>query len=200
MFDWILDAIESAGSLGIFVLMLVENLFPPIPSELIMPLAGFHCANGTLGLVETLVAGTLGSVAGALPWYYSGRVFGRERLEYLADRHGAWLALDRSDVQRAYRWFQIHGWIAVLLGRLVPLVRTVISAPAGLARMRMSAFLMLTTLGSLVWVSALTAAGYLLKDQYARVEHWVGPISKLVVLVIVALYVYRIVTVRWRQR
>ncbi|MFM2043624.1 MAG: hypothetical protein RLY86_2200 [Pseudomonadota bacterium] len=192
MFDWILSVIQEAGYLGLLALMFLENLFPPIPSELIMPLAGFLAARGEMNPVLVVLVGTAGSVLGALPWYWVGRGIGRERVLWLIDRFGFWLTLSREEVERADDWFQRRGWTAVLLGRLVPAVRTLISVPAGLARMGMPLFLILTTLGSLVWSTALVAAGYLLESQYRVVESFINPVSKGIVILIVGIYVYRV--------
>lgn len=192
MFEWILRVIEQAGYLGVFALMLLENLFPPIPSEMIMPLVGFQAASGLMNPYLAVAMGVLGSVAGALPWYAAGRIFGKHRLEAMADRFGLWLGLDGEDIRRAERWFMRYGWAATLFGRVIPLIRTLISVPAGLARMPLAPFLALTTLGSLAWVGALTAAGYLLKDQYVKVEAWVDPLSKLVLVAIVLTYLVRV--------
>ncbi|MFC7335343.1 DedA family protein [Rhodocista pekingensis] len=194
MFDWILDVITSAGYLGLMALMFLENLFPPIPSELIMPLAGFLAARGEMDPVLVVLTGTLGSVLGALPWYWVGRRFGRDRLDRLVERHGVWLTMEPCDVARAHDWFRRRGWRAVLFGRLVPAVRTLISVPAGLARMRLLPFLALTTAGSLAWVTVLTGAGYLLQDQYQRVEAVVNPVSTAVIAGILLLYVWRVGT------
>lgn len=192
MFDWILEVIASAGYLGLLALMFLENLFPPIPSELIMPLAGFLAARGEMDPLLVVLTGTAGSVLGALPWYWVGRRFGRDRLTRLAERHGVWLTLEPEEVDRAYDWFRRRGWRAVLFGRLVPGVRTLISVPAGLARMRLLPFLALTTAGSLAWITLLTAAGYLLQDQYHRVESVIDPASTAVFASILLFYAWRV--------
>lgn len=193
MFDTIVDIVERSGYLGIFLLMLAENVFPPIPSELIMPLAGFVAAEGGLHLAAVIAAGTAGSVAGALPWYYAGMLFGRERIERLAARHGRWLTVSPADVGTASAWFARHGAAVVFFGRLVPAIRTLISVPAGVVRMPLLPFLAYSTIGSLIWTSLLALAGYLLQAQYAQVEHYVEPVSKGVLVLVLAVYVYRFV-------
>lgn len=195
MFDWVVSLLEHGGYLGIFLLMLAENLFPPIPSELVMPLAGFLAAQGALSLPGAIVVGTAGSVAGALFWYWVGRSFGEARLRRLAGRHGRWLTVSPSDVDAATLWFERKGGRIVFLGRMVPAIRTLISIPAGVARMPLVPFLTLTTLGSLLWTGALAVAGYLLQGQYARVEAWVNPVSTLVVVLLVLWYLARLVHV-----
>lgn len=194
MFDWIVDVLAQAGYLGVALLMLAENLFPPIPSELIMPLAGFVAARGDMSLVGVIAAGTLGSVLGALPWYWAGRKFGPERLKRLAGRHGRWLTVSPGEVDRARKWFDRRGRVGVLLGRLVPAVRTLISVPAGLAAMPMLPFLIYSTIGTLAWTTLLAVAGYWLQDRYEQVSAYLDPVSKGIVGLIVLTYLYRVVT------
>jgi membrane protein DedA with SNARE-associated domain/uncharacterized membrane protein YkvA (DUF1232 family) len=192
LFDWITGIVSQYGYPGIALLMLGENVFPPIPSELIMPLAGFVAAKGELDPVLVVLAGTLGSVAGALPWYGAGRWLGEERMCRLAARHGRWLTLDDKDLGKAIRWFERHGRIAVLLGRLVPTVRTLISLPAGMARMPLMPFLLYSTVGSLLWTAALAAAGYLLEANYGLVGDYLDRVSKIIVGLIVLAYLWRL--------
>ena len=196
MFDWVLSVIEGWGYPGIFALMLLENLFPPIPSEVIMPLAGYLAASGTLSLLPTVIAGTLGSVVGTSLWFVVGWWIGAERLKRWAARFGRLMVLSPSDIDTAQRWFDRHGAAAVLIGRLIPAVRTLISVPAGIARMPLGRFLAFTTLGSLVWTGVLTAAGLALHANYTRVADVIDPLSKLVVAAVVLVYLYRVIT--WR--
>jgi membrane protein DedA with SNARE-associated domain len=194
LFDWITNVVSEYGYPGIVLLMLGENIFPPIPSELIMPLAGFVAAQGQLNPVLVVLAGTLGSVLGALPWYYAGKWLGEERICALAARHGRWLTLDDKDIGTAIRWFERHGRMAVLLGRLIPTVRTLISVPAGLARMPLTPFLLCTSLGSLVWTAALAGAGYLLDANYHLVGDYLDQASKIIIGLIVLTYLWRLVS------
>ncbi len=136
-----------------------------------MPLAGFEAASGRLSFWAIVIAGTLGSMLGAVLWYAVGRVFGMTRFLSLIDRYGFWLTISRDEAERALAWFARWGMAAVFLGRLVPGVRTLISVPAGLAAMPLPLFLAVTALGSLVWVMLLTLAGYLLEANYERVAH-----------------------------
>jgi membrane protein DedA with SNARE-associated domain len=193
LFDWITRVVSESGYPGIVALMFAENIFPPIPSELIMPLAGFVAAQGKLNPVLVVLAGTLGSVLGALPWYYLGLWLGRERICALAARHGRWLTLDERDVGKAIDWFEKHGGKAVLLGRLVPTVRTLISVPAGMARMPLLPFLAYSATGTLIWTALLTAAGYLLKSEYQVVGRYVDGASKIIIGLIVLTYLYRLI-------
>ena len=195
---WITEFIGRAGYFGVAVLMIAENVFPPIPSELVMPFAGFSAARGALGLPGAVVAGTLGSVLGALPWYAAGRWVGEERLERFAARHGRWLTLTPADVAGAQRWFGRHCGKGVLLGRLIPAVRTLISVPAGVARMSLVRFLALSAAGSLLWTGALAGLGYALGAQYGRIAGVLGPIANAVVGMLACAYLYRVV--RWAPR
>lgn len=196
MFETIAALIDRTGYAGIALLMLAENLFPPLPSELIMPLAGFVAADGRLSLVGVIVAGACGSVAGALPWYYVGRRVGLARLQRWAARHGRWLTLDPVQIEHVHDWFERHCGKAVLIGRLVPAVRTLISVPAGLFGMSLRRFLLYTTVGSLAWSSALAFAGHALRGEYAAVANWLDPVTNAVVGALVLTYLYRVVT--WR--
>ena len=196
MFDLVTALIARTGSLGVALLMLAENVFPPIPSELIMPLAGFEAARGEFSLVAVLVAGVAGSLAGALMWYGIGAWIGAERLRLWAGRHGRWLTLSPADVDRASAWFLRRGRVAVLVGRLVPGVRTLISVPAGMAAMPLGAFLVWSAAGTVLRTGALTAAGYLLEDQYTHVAAWLDPVSNAVVAALVLGYFYRVATFR----
>lgn len=197
MIDWITTLIDDSGPLGVALLMFLENVFPPIPSELIMPLAGFNAAMGRMSLVAVIIAGTLGSLAGALVWYWVGRFIGAERIRHVAARHGRWITVSPRDVDAAQAWFDRHGTKAVLLGRLVPAVRTLISIPAGLAHMPLLPFIIWSAIGSLFWTTFLTLSGYFLRDAYEKVEVWVDPLSTVVVVVVVAIWLWRVIT--WRN-
>jgi membrane protein DedA with SNARE-associated domain len=198
VFSWIAQLIEKTGYLGVALLMFLENVFPPLPSELIMPMAGFTAARGELRFVGIVLAGTAGSVAGALLWYYVGTLVTAQRLEAWAERHGRWLTLKPGDVAKASAWFGKHGGKAVFLGRLVPTVRTLISVPAGIFGMGRRTFILLTVLGSGIWSTALTAAGYLLEDRYEQVGRYLNPVATGVFAIIVLVYLYRLIA--WRRR
>jgi len=176
---------QSMGYLGIGLLMFLENLFPPIPSELIMPLAGFTASKGDMQLSLAIAAGTIGTVLGALPWYYAGKLLSEERLRDLADKYGKWIAVSGADIDKANRWFTRHGNKAVFLCRLVPGVRTLISLPAGINNMPLIPFLAYSTGGTILWVSFLTLAGYKLAENYERVDEYLAPVSKIVVVIVV---------------
>jgi membrane protein DedA with SNARE-associated domain len=197
--DWIQSLMQDLGYAGIVLLMTLENVFPPIPSEVVMPFAGYTSANGDLHIVGVILAGTLGSVLGALPLYYIGVAVGQERLEAWAKRHGAWLTLSAKEVRRAHRWFEEHGTKTVFLCRFVPGVRSLISIPAGVVRMPMWRFLLWTALGTGIWAGGLAWIGRALGSNYDQVERYVDPILYVVIGVFVIWYVARLVQQRRRR-
>ncbi len=186
MLDWIASVMETLGYAGVAFLMFLENVFPPIPSELIMPLAGFSAARTELSLWWMIVAGTLGSVAGQYPLYYLGKKLGKERLVRWADRHGKWFTLSGRDIERASDWFEKRGPWTVALCRLVPGLRSFISIPAGINRMNLGLFTLYSIGGIAIWSAALAVAGYLLGDNYDKVESALGPVTWIVVGLLVA--------------
>lgn len=196
MFDWVLSVIESWGYSGIFLLMVAEHLFPPIPSEVIMPLAGYLAASGKLSLLPTVIAGTLGSVVGTSAWFVIGWWIGAARLKRWAARHGRLMTLSPGDIDLAQAWFDRRGGAAVFLGRMIPAVRTLISVPAGIARMSLWRFFAFTVLGSLLWTLILTLSGLVLQANFHLVEEVIDPLSKIVVVTVVLVYIYRVAT--WR--
>ncbi|MDO4245017.1 MAG: DedA family protein [Deinococcus sp.] len=185
MTEWIQNLMDSMGYLGILLLMILENVFPPIPSELIMPSAGFAAARGDMTLGMVILMGTLGSVIGTLPLYYIGRAFGEDKLVAWADKHGKWLTLSGKDIKKADDWFDRHGTKAVLFGRMVPGIRSLLSLPAGMSEMPLPKFLIYSAIGSALWSAALAYAGYALGENYDRVEQYVGPASKIILGVVV---------------
>lgn len=168
------------GYLGIALLMFLENVFPPIPSELIMPFAGFAAARGQLTYLGVVIAGTLGAVLGQLPIYYLGRWLGFDRTRRFVERRGKWLLLEPADLDRAMDWFRRRGGAAVFLCRLVPGIRSLISLPAGAARMGLPRFLGFSALGIGLWSAALAWAGLVLGQNYRTVERYLGPVTYIV--------------------
>ena len=189
MQEWILNTMNSLGYLGIGLLMFAENLFPPIPSELIMPLAGFTVAKGGMNFTLAVLAGVVGTILGALPWYYAGKLVGEERLKHLADKYGKWITVSSEDIDKATRWFNRYGNKAVLFGRLVPGIRTLISLPAGLSEMPIVPFLIYSTLGTTAWVMLLTFLGFMLGENYELVDEYLGPVSKIVLLILIVAFI-----------
>lgn len=174
---WAIDLMEKLGAPGAGLAVALENLFPPLPSEVILPLAGFAANRGDLGLISAILFTTLGSVVGALALYGVGAALGRQRTRSLIGR----LPLVKlDDVDKAEEWFNRHGAKAVLIGRLVPVVRSMISVPAGVERMTMPLFLALTALGSGIWNTALIVAGYALGEKWHVVESSIGVLQWVV--------------------
>ncbi len=197
MAEWILGFMNSLGYPGIVLLMIAENLFPPLPSELILPAAGFAAAQGKLNLMGVVLAGALGSVLGTLPLYYLGRIVNEERLVVWADRYGRWLTLRGKDIRKADDWFDRHGPKAVLFGRMIPGIRSLLSLPAGMSEMPLPSFLIYSAIGSGLWATLLAGAGYMLGNNYEVVEQYVGPIGTGVVALLV---VSSVVWIVWRRR
>jgi membrane protein DedA with SNARE-associated domain len=200
MASWIESVINTMGVWGIALLMFLENVFPPIPSELIMALAGFAASRGEASIFMVIVAGVAGSLAGALFWYLVGRLYDHERVKCLADRYGRWLTLDRRDIERADDWFDRYGHWAVLFGRVIPTVRTLVSVPAGLSEMPLARFLIFTSLGTTLWTTFLALLGLWLGSDYQQVQYWMDPVSTLVVVAIVVVYLWRFITFPKRRR
>ena len=176
--QWVLDVIEALGYVGLALLLVAENLFPPIPSEVVLPLAGFLVGRGDLSLWGALFAATFGSVAGALVLYAMGRWGGRP----LVLRYGRWLRVDEEGLGRAEKWFYSYGDWVVLFARVVPVARSIVSIPAGTMKMGIVRFLVLTTLGSAAWNGLLIGAGVALGANWQRVQHWIGSYSDVVLI------------------
>ena len=196
MSRWVMDVMQSGGYFGLVFLMVLENVFPPIPSELILPLAGYMASQDELNLWGVVAAGTLGSVLGALPLYWVGRKYGQERLCRFAGKHGRWLALSPDDITRASRWFDRYGLWTVFLCRLIPGLRSLISIPAGIRRMPMATFLACTALGTALWSALLALAGWWLGNNFDQVSKWLDPVVYIVLGTIVLAYLWRV----WKHR
>ncbi|MFB7374963.1 DedA family protein [Streptomyces sp. NPDC056222] len=179
METWINDLMDTLGAPGAGIAVALENLFPPIPSEVILPLAGFASASGRMDLLAALLWTTAGSVIGALALYGVGALLGRERTVAIAAK----LPLVKvADIERTEAWFARHGTKAVFFGRMVPIFRSLISVPAGIERMPLPVFLVLTTLGSAIWNTAFVLAGYALGDNWEQVTGYVSVYSKAVLV------------------
>ena len=175
---WVTDLMDRLGAPGAGLAVALENLFPPIPSEVILPLAGFAAGQGRMSLFAVLAWTTLGSVLGAVALYHVGAVLGPDRVRAIAER----LPLVKvADVDRTEEWFARHGVKAVLLGRMIPIFRSLISVPAGVQRMPMPTFLLFTTLGSLIWNTVFVLAGYLLGENWHAVEAYAGIFQYVVI-------------------
>ena len=191
MDEWLLEIISNAGYVGLALLMLLENVIPVIPSELILPFAGYLVAREELTMSSVIVSATVGSASGATVWFVLGRRWGKRGVHRFVAQHGKWLLLDQDDVARAEAWFARHQKSATFFGRLLPGVRALISVPAGVARMRTPLFLAFTIAGTAIWTVALTVAGYLLADAYERARDVIGPIGTILFVGFVAMLVIR---------
>jgi membrane protein DedA with SNARE-associated domain len=169
---WVTGLIEAFGYPGLAVVLALESVFPPIPSEAVLPLAGFLVGQGRMGFVGAVIAATVGAVVGALILYWLGAALGERRVRALVERHGRWLFLSTEDLDRAQDWFDRHGGAAVFIGRLAPLVRSLVSVPAGVARMPLPAFVAYTALGSALWNTVLIGAGWALGESWGVVQQY----------------------------
>lgn len=198
MTDWVIELVDQTGYIGVFFLMLAETVFPPIPSEVIMPIAGVAAARGSMTLGGVIASGTAGAMLGNFFWYLLARVIGMERFQPFIARYGRWLTMDWGDVVKAEKLFGKYGSVFVFIGRMLPTVRSLVSVPAGLLRMRLKSFVLWSTIGTAGWSSGLAIAGYLLGRQFQEVEKILGPLSTAIIAAIVLTYVWRQAT--WRGR
>lgn len=197
--DWITqlvtDIVQALGYLGVAFLVALENVFPPIPSEVILPLAGFVAGEGEASLPGMIAAATVGSVVGAWVLYGLSAAIGPDRLHAFVVRNGRWFGVKERDLVRAEDWFDRRSGTAVLIGRCVPLIRSVVSIPAGFRRMPLLRFTAFTALGSLIWNTALIGAGAILGDRWEQVGDVVGLLQGVVIVAIVGGVLY----VLWRK-
>lgn len=198
MTNFILDMIEGWGYLGIAVLMFLENVFPPIPSEVIMGLGGIAVAQGRFDFWTLVSVAVAGTVLGNYVWFGIGRWIGYERLKPLVDRYGRWLTLNWEEVEKLHDWFIRYGSGIVFFMRFMPVARTMVSLPAGMVGMSQVKFLIWTAAGSAVWIIALAGAGTWFGRRFAQIEHLIGPVALVVIAAVIALYIYRVVT--WKPR
>lgn len=194
MAEWVIRLIEQTGYLGIGFLMLAETVFPPIPSEVIMSVAGLQAAKGDLWLPFVILSGTAGAMFGNLFWYFVARALGLERFHPFINRWGRWLTIDWHEVKRADKWFRIHGNAFVGFGRIVPTIRSLVSVPAGFLHMSLKSFTLWSTLGTGVWTAMLAIVGWTMGKQYGDVDAILGPVSNIVILLLVFFYLWRVVT------
>ena len=210
--NWVQDVINQFGYFGVALLVVIENVFPPIPSEIVLPFAGFVAQQGASAVNATadaaqsdttvigmMIAATVGSVVGALILYFVSAAIGPERLRGFVERFGKWFGVKSSDLVRAEEWFDRRSVVAVLVGRCVPLIRSIVSIPAGFRRMKLTSFVVLTAIGSAVWTIALIGAGAVLGDQWERVGEYVGVFQWLVIAAVLVLLV-RFVVSRLKKR
>lgn len=194
--NWAADVIESLGYAGVTMLIILENVFPPIPSEAILPLAGFLAGQGRMWLPAVILAATLGAVIGALILYFVGHWFGDARLRSLIRRYGRWAGVTEADLDKANGWFDRHGGKAVMICRMVPIVRSLVSLPAGLRTMNLGAFMIYTAIGSGLWNSILILAGWWLGDNWEEVGHYVDYLEYPVIVAIIVAVLWFI----WKRK
>jgi membrane protein DedA with SNARE-associated domain len=196
MSDWVVRLIDQSGYLGIGFLMFLETIFPPIPSEVIMPVAGVAAGQGKLHYGLVVASGTAGAMLGNIVWYLAARALGVDRLHPFIDRWGRWLTITWPEVQRADIWFRRNGVFFVFLGRMLPTVRSLVSVPAGLLHMRFRNFLIASTIGTAGWTALLAGAGFKLGENYSGIDSLLGPASNAILIVLAAGYVWRVWTHR----
>jgi len=192
--DWIIHLIEDAGYLGVGFLMFLETVFPPIPSEVIMSVAGLAAARGKMDITSVIAAGTAGAMLGNYFWYLAARVIGIDRFKPLIVRWGRFLTLDWKEIEKAEKLFGTQGWAIVFFGRMLPTMRSLVSIPAGLLHMRLSTFVIWSTIGTAGWTALLGLAGYTMGKNFNDIDQFVGPIATAVMVVILLGYVWRLIT------
>ena len=195
------NAVETNQWIGygaIALAMFLENLIPPIPSELIMPLGGFYVYQGQLDFFRVVLGGLLGTVIGALPWYGIGRLVNEQRLEKWLEKNGRWIGINPQELSRSRKWFNKYGVSLVFWGRLVPGIRTLISVPAGVELMPITPFLIWTSAGSLIWTLFLTITGFYLGDSYRNIEKWISPFSSIFKIIIIIIISFALITLIYK--
>lgn len=196
MDDWIIRLVDSSGYWGVAFLMLLETVFPPVPSEVIMTVAGVSAARGNMSFTGVVASGTAGAMLGNYLWFWLAIKFGPHRLERFLEKHGRWLTLHWTDVERGQLLFKKHGSIIVLVARMLPTFRSLISIPAGIFKMSHRRFLVFSTIGTAGWSAALAGAGYALGSQFTEVEKILGPLSTAIIALIVIGYIWRLI--KWK--
>ncbi|MRH45139.1 DedA family protein [Aquibacillus halophilus] len=182
MEEWIIFIIEKYGYFGVFFIMVIENLFPPIPSEIVLPFSGFMTTKTNLSFTGMIVTSTMGSITGALVLYWIGNKLSAEKLEQIIEKWGRVLRLKKEDVRKADRWFLRYGVWTVFFGRMIPLIRSLISIPAGMSKMRLNTFLLFTSLGTLIWNSILISIGMRLGESWHDILNVMSLYSNLIYL------------------
>ncbi|MEN3971623.1 DedA family protein [Sphingomicrobium sp. XHP0235] len=196
MTDWVVDLIDAGGVVAVGLLMFLETVFPPIPSELIMSLAGIRAGQGEMSLPGIIVAGTIGAMLGNIFWYAFARALGIDRFKPFIIRYGRWVTFTWPEIERAQGWFGTHGRAFVGFGRMLPTVRSLVSIPAGLLKMRWRGFLIASTIGTAGWTTMLAMVGYELGSNVDEIENYMGPISTAIIVVLLMGYVWRLWTHR----
>ena len=200
--EYISKAVETNSTIAYLTIcfaMFLENIIPPIPSEIIMPLGGFFVYQEKLNFYILIFWGLLGTILGSLPWYYLGRLVNEKRLSNFLDRKGKYIGITSDDLAKSRRWFDKYGVSLVFWGRLVPGIRTLISVPAGMELMSLKTFLIWTTFGSLIWVALLSYAGFLFGENYPLIETYVDQFKFIVKPILILIFVYFLVKFLMRR-
>ena len=193
MTDWISQLLENWGYLGVAFLMFVETVFPPIPSEVIMPLAGVNAAQQGGSVLGVIAAGTLGAMAGNIFWFVLAWTLGLDRFEGFLVRYGRIFTMDEAEIAKGRALFERYGAGFVGVGRIIPTIRSLISVPAGLVRMNVRSFLIYSTLGTFIWTMGLTLAGYFLGRNFGEIDKILGPLSTAVIVICFGIYLVRVI-------
>lgn len=196
MQTWVTEIMEQFGYLGIFLMMTLENLFPPIPSEIVLPFGGFLTTYTNLTFLGVMTAATLGSVIGAMILYSIGLLLDVNRLEKIIERYGRFIRINKADIRKADAWFDKYGYWTVFFCRMIPLVRSLISIPAGMSNMKFVAFVLLTACGTLIWNLFLITVGVVLGENWQAILTFMELYSTVVyallalgVIAVIVLYV-----------
>ncbi|WP_347318522.1 DedA family protein [Rossellomorea sp. RS05] len=198
MEKWIIESMEQYGYLGIFLLVALENIFPPIPSEIILTFGGFMTTTSSMTIPGVILASTAGSVAGAIILYGIGVLLSKDKLERIVDRWGHILRVKKEDIRKAHRWFELYGYRVVLLGRMVPLIRSLISIPAGVAKMKFIYFLLFTLIGTLIWNTVLVWVGSAVGDSWESIVQYMDVYSYVAYVLIALVLIY--FAYKWTKR
>ncbi len=191
--EYISKAVETNSTMAYLTIcfaMFLENIIPPIPSEIIMPLGGFFVYQQKLNFYILVLWGVLGTIAGSIPWYYLGKLVNEKRLSNFLDKRGKFIGITSKDLIKSKRWFDKYGVSLVFWGRLVPGIRTLISVPAGMELMPLRKFLIWTSLGSLIWVALLTYAGFVFGENYQIIETYLDQIKYTLKPILILILVY----------
>jgi membrane protein DedA with SNARE-associated domain len=200
MRDWIFDVIDALSYFGVGLLMFITQVFPLLPTELVMPVAGYMSGgDDNLNIWGVVLAGTIGSVLGTLPWYYISHKLGKERMQRWLEDNGAWVALTGEDLARAERWFERHGPSTTFFARLIPGMRELISVPAGFSQMSLASFLLYSVLGLALWTGFLGGAGFFLGRQWPDIHNYIVVATWIILGAAVLLYIYRVIKL-YRKR
>lgn len=194
MLDWATTIIETTGYIGVAFGMFLENIFPPIPSELIMIFAGASAEDGGMHIILIILAGALGSVVGLLPWYYTGKWYGKERFKVFANKHGRYLTFSGKDVDRADKWFDKYGEVTVVIGRFLPAIRTLVAIPAAIMNMNIWRFCIFAFIGSILWDGGFALIGYYVGEHSESLAYPIEVVSYIALAGIILWYLYRVTT------